>query len=242
MAAKVHVVFDPKAALPVFYEVTAANTNDITVAKERLPIESGATYIFDLGYYDFGFWADLDTKGCTFVTRLKKNTSVAVLENRTVPSGSNVIADQVVHLPVRMARNRHNPFDKPGRMVTVTLETGKVLRLFSNDLESPAAKIAELYRTRWQIELFFRWIKQNLRIRHFIGRSENAVRLQVATAIITYLLLKLMHRASRTKKAIGHFTRSVQHALFHRIEVATLVNRIERRDRNRRPEAGPQLE
>lgn len=242
IAAKVHVVFDPKAALPVFYEVTAANTNDITVAKERLPIENGATYIFDLGYYDFGFWADLDAKGCTFVTRLKKNTSVAILENRVVPGGSNVIADQVVRLPTRMARNRRNPFDRPGRMVTVTLDTGKILRLFSNDLESPATEIAELYRTRWQIELFFRWIKQNLRIRHFLGRSENAVRLQVVAAIITYLLLKLMHRASRTTKTIGHFIRSVQHALFHRMEVKALVTRIERKHRHRKPEVSPQLE
>lgn len=242
IAAKVHVVYDPKAAMPTYYEVTAANTNDITVAKTRMPVESGATYVFDLGYYDFGFWADLDAQGCIFVTRLKKNTSVSITQDRFVPRGSNVISDQVVRLPKRMARSRRNPFDKPGRMVTVTLDTGKTLRLFTNDLTSPAAEISDLYRTRWRIELFFRWIKQNLKIRHFFGRSENAVRLQVAVAIITYILLRLMHRAVRTKKAYCHFIRSVQHALFHRFELDDLVCRIERRDRKHRPERQPQFE
>jgi transposase len=247
LAAKVHVVYDPKAQLPVFYELTSGNTNDITLAKTKMPIEAGATYVFDLGYYDFGFWAELDRQDCRFVTRLKTNTPVTVLAERPVPADSaladsTLVCDKIVTLPQRQAKSRKNPFAKPGRMVIVTLETGKQLRLFSNDLESPAEAIAELYKNRWQIELFFKWIKQNLRIRRFHGRSENAVRLQIAAAIITYLLLKLLHNAAKTTKTAAVFLTSLRHALFQRIELDTLVHRIERRRCKTPPTLPPQLE
>lgn len=229
VAAKVHVVYDPKAQVPTFYELTSGNTNDITVAKTKMPVEAGATYVFDLGYYDFGFWADLDGQGCRIVTRLKKNTPVTVVAERPVAAGTNIVCDKVVRLPARMARSRKNPFAKDGRMIVVVIQTGKKITLFSNDLESSAEAIAELYKTRWQIELFFRWIKQNLKIRRFHGRSANAVRLQIAAAIITYLLLKLLHNAARTTKTAARFFASVRYALFHRMAVETLVDRIERR-------------
>jgi IS4 transposase len=242
VAAKVHVVFDPKAQVPVFYELTSGNTNDITVAKSRMPVEPGATYVFDLGYYDFGFWAELDRQECRFVTRLKANTPVETIAARPVPAETNVKRDESVRLPRRMAKSRKNPFDKPGRMVVVTLDTGKTLRLFTNDLEAPAEAIAELYKTRWQIELFFRWVKQNLKIRRFHGRSANAVRLQIAAAIITYILLKLFHAAARTKKTIRQFAASVRHALFHRMDVKTLVQRIERKPQHPAVKPSPQME
>lgn len=242
VAAKVHVVYDPKAELPVFYELTSGNTNDITVAKAKMPIEPGATYVFDLGYYDFGFWADLDAKGCRFVTRLKTNTTVTLLAERPLTSSANVLRDATVRLPERMARSRKNPFAKPGRIVVVAIEGGKTLTLFTNDLDSSAEDIAALYKQRWQIELFFRWTKQNLRIRRFHGRSANAVRLQIAAAIITYLLLKLMYRAARTAKSPARFFASLRHALFHRMEVNTLVARIDRKTPPATPQAPPQLE
>lgn len=229
VAAKVHVVYDPTAEAPIFYELSSGNTNDITIAKTKMPIEAGASYIFDLGYYDFGFWADLDAKSCRFVTRLKKNTPVTIIEERPVgAAAANIACDTIVRLPKRLAASRKNPFAKNGRMVTVTIDTGKTLKLFTNDLDSPAETIADLYKTRWKIELFFRWIKQNLKIRHFYGRSANAVRLQIAAAITTYLLLKLLHNASKTKKTAARFFASVRHALFHRIEIETLVGRIDR--------------
>jgi hypothetical protein len=229
VAAKVHVVYDPKAAVPVFYELTSGNTNDITVAKSNMPIEAGATYVFDLGYYDFGFFADLDAKGCRLVTRLKKNTRATVVAERPVAAGSAILSDDVIGLPERLAFTRKNPFAKNGRRIVVACEDGKKLTLFSNDLDSPAEAIADLYKTRWQIELFFRWIKQNLKIRRFHGRSANAVRLQIAAAIITYLLLKLMHRAAGATRTIARFCAGIRHALFHRIEIETLMRRIERK-------------
>ena len=195
-----------------------------------MPIEAGATYVFDLGYYDFGFWADLDGKDCRFVTRLKKNTPVTAVAERPVPTGTTIVCDKIVRLPKRLARSRKNPFAKDGRMVTVTIDTGKTLKLFTNDLDSPAEAIADLYKTRWQIELFFRWIKQNLKIRRFHGRSANAVRLQVAAAIITYLLLKLLHNAAKDEENRGALLRKRSDTpSFIASRYATLVGRIERR-------------
>lgn len=241
LAAKVHMVFDPVAGVPVFFEVTSGNTHDITVARRSMPVKAGATYIFDLGYYDFGFWADLDARGCRLVTRLKKNTPVTTVTPNEVPAGSSILFDRVVRLPDRLAFTRTNPFAKPGRAIGVKLDTGKTITLFSNDLDSPAERIAELYRTRWQIELFFRWLKQNLRIRHFFGRSHNAVRLQIAAAIVTHLLLTLLRRATRLEKPARLFLATLSTSLFHRIHLSELVERIDRPP-SRWPAPAPDLQ
>lgn len=173
--AKVHIVYDPNADRPVYFAVTPARVNDITAAK-AMPIEPGATYVYDLGYYDYGWWAGLDEAGCRFVTRLKKNTPFRVVEENRVPKNSNIVSDRIGHLPARLANSRKNPLQVPVREVGVIIESGRQLRIVTNDLDAPAEQIAELYKQRWQIELFFRWVKQTLRIRHFIGVSENAVR------------------------------------------------------------------
>jgi hypothetical protein len=192
VAAKLHVVFDPGAQKPVFFALTPARLNDITAAKCLLPIEPGATYVFDLGYYDFAWWAQLVAAGCSFVTRLKSNTALREAQPRAVAPGGNVLADQTGYLPERLAASRRNPFHHKGREITIRIDSGKLLRLFTNDLTSPAEEIAALYKERWQIELFFKWIKQNLKITRFIGTSENAIRTQIAVAFIAYLLVRLM--------------------------------------------------
>lgn len=213
--AKMHVIYDPDAERPIYAAVTAANVNDITAAKV-MPIKPGAAYVFDLGYYDFAWWARLDAAGCLIVTRLKTNTRLSVVAENAVAEGSNILSDRIGHLPQRMARNRQNPFQDPIREVRVRIETGKVLRILSNDIDMPAEQIASLYKRRWQIELFFRWIKQTLKIKHFIGRSENAVRIQIAVALIAFLLLRLAHAAQRTIPSLLGFARLVRANLMHR--------------------------
>jgi len=221
--AKMHAIYDPDADAPIYAAVTAANVNDITAAK-AMPITAGATYVFDLGYYDYGWWAKLDAAGCRIVTRLKVNTKLSVAAESAVANGSNILSDRIGHLPQRMARNRGNPFRKPVREVRVCIESGKVLRILTNDLNAPAAEIADLYKRRWQIELFFRWIKQTLKIRHFIGRSENAVRIQIAVALIAFLLLRLAHAAQRTVPSLLGFARLVRANLMHRRPLDRLLD------------------
>lgn len=220
--AKAHIVYDPHADCPVYFAVTAAKVNDITAAKV-MPIEAGATYVFDLGYYDYGWWAQLDDAGCRFVTRLKKNTPFAAVEENPVPKDSNILSDRIGHLPARLAGSRQNPMQEPVREVTVIIDTGKVLRIVTNDLDAPAAEIADLYKQRWQIELFFRWVKQTLRITRFIGHSENAVRIQIAVALIAFLILRLAQADQKIVHSPFEFARLVRANLMHRRRIDRLL-------------------
>jgi hypothetical protein len=220
--AKVHVIYDADAECPVYAAVTSAKVNDITVAK-AMPIEAGATYVFDLGYYDYGWWAGLDAAGCRIVTRLKANTPLQVIAERDLPEAGDILTDRIGLLPRRQKHSRCNPFHKPVREITVRTDTGKVLRILTNDLDAPAREIADLYKRRWAIELFFRWVKQTLRIRHCLGNSENAVRIQIAVALIAYLLLRLARDAQDVVKGPLAFARLVRANLMHRKRIDRLL-------------------
>jgi IS4 transposase len=221
--AKVHVIYDADADRPIYAAVTAANVNDITMAKQ-MPVEPGATYVFDLGYYDYAWWAELDAIGCRIVTRFKSNTPLAVVEELPVSGEGGILSDRIGFLPARQAKSRRNPMQNAVREVRVTTDTGKVLRILSNDLDASAQEIANLYRRRWAIELFFRWVKQILKITRFVGTSENAVGIQIAVALIAFLLLRL---AQATQKAIQSpivFARLVRTNLMHRRAIDSLIN------------------
>jgi hypothetical protein len=220
--AKAHIVYDPDADQPLYLMVTPSKVNDITAAKE-MPIEPGATYVFDLGYYDYAWWARLDANDCRIVTRLKANTPFTVVEERLFPPGTSIRSDRTGYLPARLAGSRRNPMAKLVREVTVEIESGEVLRIFTNDLTASAEEIADLYKRRWAIELFFRWIKQTLKIGHFLGTSENAVRIQIIVALISFLLLRLAHDANRIVKSPLAFARLIRANLMHRRRIAELL-------------------
>lgn len=220
--AKVHVVYDPDADRPIYAAVTAAKVNDITAA-QAMPIEAGATYVFDLGYYDYGWWARMDAAGCRIVTRFKSNTPLTATAERSTPDGGSILSDRVGLLPQRQARNRKNPFASAVREVRVRIESGKILRILSNDLDASAQDIADLYKRRWAIELFFRWVKQTLKIRHFLGANENAVRTQIAVALIAFLLLRLAQSAQNAIKSPLAFARLVRANLMHRRRIDHLI-------------------
>lgn len=207
--AKAHVIYDPDADCPVYLSFTARSVNDIIAAK-TMPIQTGATYVFDLGYYDFAWWNTLDEAGCRIVTRFKSHTPLEVIEARTIAGVGPILSDRIGHLPKRQANSRKNPFQKPVREVQVRIETGKILRILTNDLNATAQEIADLYKRRWAIELFFRWVKQNLKIRKFLGTSQNAVRIQITVALIAFLLLKMVHAAIKPAYSFLEFTRLVQ--------------------------------
>jgi len=212
---KLHIVYDPNAALPVYFAVSPARENDLVQAK-GMPVEPGATYVFDLGYCSFSWWGRLDAAGCRFVTRLRKNSPTEVIEERAVLKHGPIVADRVVRIRERLGHTRkHRLRDRDLREIHVVIETGKTLRLVTNDLVSPAEVVADLYQARWDIELFFRWIKQTLRIKKFLGTSENAVRIQIAVALIAYLLLRIAHAAQETVASPLAFARLVRCNLMH---------------------------
>jgi transposase len=221
--AKVHVIYDPDADQPIYAAVSTKNVNDITAAQE-MPITPGATYVFDLGYYDYAWWARLDDAGCRIVTRFKSNTPLAVVKELLVPKGGTILSDRIGHLPDRQARSRRNPFQDAVREVRVKTKTGKVLRILCNDLDASAEEIADLYKRRWAIELFFRWVKQTLRIKRFLGTSENAIRIQIAVALIAFLLLRLAQAVQAIVDSPLAFARLVRVNLMHRRRIDRLLH------------------
>jgi DDE family transposase/uncharacterized protein DUF4372 len=220
--AKVHVIYDADADQPIYAAVSAANVNDISAA-HQMPIEPGATYVFDLGYYDYGWWAALDSAGCRIVTRFKTNTPLAMVEELPLTTTGNILSDRIGFLPARQARSRQNPMHNAVREVRIMIESGKVLRILSNDLDAPAEEIADLYRRRWAIELFFRWVKQTLKITRFVGTSENAVRIQIAVALIAFLLLRLAQAAQKAVRSPLVFARLIRTNLMHRRSLDNLL-------------------
>lgn len=182
---KTHVLMDLTSRTPIYVNTSAPNKNDISDAQE-MPLESGVTYVFDKGYYSFRWWNEIDELGSVFVTRFKQRAGVVA--QRTISDGEGeVIKDE----EVRFKRSGHpNPYlEKPLRRITVHRDGKKPLVIATNDFNRSAQELAELYKQRWQIELFFKWIKQNLKIKRFLGRSQNSVLIQIYTAIITYILL-----------------------------------------------------
>ena len=182
---KMHVVYDPNADCPRRVEVTDANVNDVEIGRQ-LEIEAGATYVFDKGYYHFAWWKKINDFGAFFVTRPKVNTRLRATNRRTLSAckgdGFTVIDDAEVAL--KSKGDSRLPF--PLRRIRVKRDNGAKITLITNDLERTAVEIAALYKARWQIELLFRWIKQHLDIRKFLGTNDNAIRLQVFAAMIAY--------------------------------------------------------
>jgi IS4 transposase len=218
---KLHVAFDPHADHPRRVEITPANVNDVEVGR-ALPIETGVTYVFDKGYCDYAWWTRIHDAGAHFVTRPKTNAPYRVVRQRPLGKkagdGFEVIDDADVVLDTQGKRKLAIPM----RRVRVEREDGTVLTIVSNDRRRSAVAIATLYKTRWQIELLFRWIKQHLQIGKFLGRTDNAIRLQILAAMIAYLLLRIAARMHRATMPAIRFAELVAACLFTRKPIARI--------------------
>jgi putative transposase len=191
---KLHLLLEAHSAAPAWQRFSPANVNDVSLAPE-VPLQRNALYVFDKGYCDYNWWHRIDSAGAYFVTRFKRNAAVNVVEERPIAVGDaqTVLQDQVVRFKSKYpGGGRVNQYGKPLRRVTIVRSDKPTpLILATNDLTSSAAEIAQRYKERWAIELFFKWIKQHLKIKKFLGRTENAVRIQILTALISYLLVAL---------------------------------------------------
>lgn len=216
---KLHIVYDPASAVPTLQEITAANVNDVTQGS-RIPITRGATYVFDKGYCDYHWWARLHAQEAHFVTRLKSNAKVTVVRSRRPPAAASglVLADERIQLSnTNPGAGRKLPQDLPLRRITIARpDKPTPLVLVTNDFRRSATEVADCYKARWQIELFFKWIKQNLRIRSFYGRSENAVRIQILCALIAYLLIALYRLRHAPQMPLLRLLDEFRAALFQR--------------------------
>lgn len=188
---KLHLVYDPDDDRPVHFAVSSPKVSDITVGR-TLCLQAGGTYVFDKGYADYNWWRHIHEEGAFFVTRLKSNAHRRDVAERKA-KGENILADRSLKIGHKKPRGgaTNTLYDTTLREIVVARDGKKPLSLVTNDLERPATEIAELYEQRWQIELFFKWIKQNLKIKSFLGRSENAVRIQIYVALIAFVLMKI---------------------------------------------------
>jgi putative transposase len=218
---KLHVVYDPQADRPCCVEITPANVNDVEIG-QRTPIKAGTTYVFDKGYCHFGWWRKINDDGAFFVTRAKVNMRLRAVRRRPVEQsagdGFTILDDAEVVLTSK--GNARLPI--PLRRIRVKRDKGGTLTLITNDLARTAVEIAALYKRRWQIELLFRWIKQHLRIRKFLGRNENAIRLQILAAMIAYVLLRIAARLHRLTMPALRLAELVCQRLFLRRPIAEI--------------------
>jgi len=190
-AIKLHTLLDLRGSIPVFITISEGKMADVRVLDE-LVLEAGAFYVMDRGYVDFQRLYPFVLAAAFYVTRSKTNLQFSRLESRPVPAGTGVRSDQIVWRR-NPASIRHYP-DKLRRIHYVDQVSRQSLVFLTNNFELPALVIALLYKGRWQVELFFKWIKQNLRSKHFFGTSDNAVKTQVWISIAVYVLVAIVKK------------------------------------------------
>jgi len=230
---KLHMLLDATTETPQWHSFSPANVNDVQLAHD-VPLLKNALYVFDKGYCDFSWWNKIDLAGARFVTRFKRNAGLTVVEARAIPESAAgvVLNDEVVQLKHRHPGGRTNQYDRPLRRVTVARpDKATPLVLATNDMVSSAEFIAQCYKERWGIELFFKWIKQHLKIKKFFGRSENAVRIQVLTALISYLLVALYKKRHAIEGSLWDSMRVICATLFQHPQLEISRYRRQRIDR-----------
>ena len=231
---KLHVLYDAHDAIPVWHDISAANVNDIERGR-TVPLEANALYVFDKGYNDYNWWNSIDEAGARFVTRFKHNASNNLVRQLAIPAESAgiVLSDEVVTFKHRCPGGKriNEYFGKELRRVTVVRPDKETpIVLVTNDFVSSALDIGQRYKERWGIELFFKWIKQHLKIKQFLGRSENAVRIQILTALISYLLVALFRDANGFKQTLWQCFCLVQSTLFQRPRTEASIYRRRRQE------------
>jgi putative transposase len=218
---KLHTVYDPIADHPRDVAITPSTVNDVTVGRQ-LPIEPRATYVFDKGYCDYAWWTRIHQAKARFVTRPKTNARYRLIRRREltkqIGDGFTIIDDAEVAL----ATQGKSRLAIPLRRIRLRRQDGRVLSLITNDRRRSAVTIAALYKARWQIELLFRWIKQHLKLRKFLGRSQNAIRLQILAAMIAFLLLRIAARLNHLGYAAIRVAQLVTACLFVRKPIQRL--------------------
>jgi len=213
---KLHTLLDLRGNIPSFVTVTAAGVHEVNILDELIP-EAGAIYIMDRGYLDFERLYALHQESSFFVVRAKNNTRLRRLYSTSVDKSSGLRCDQIV-VPTGFYTQKNYP-EKLRRVVFVDAEKEHRLNLLTNQMTLPAQTIADLYRCRWQVELFFKWIKQHLRIKAFYGTSENAVKTQIWIAISVYVLVAIIKKRMKLDLSLYTILQIFSITLFEKMPI-----------------------
>ena len=217
-AVKMHTLLDLRGAIPTFVHISDGKMHDVNVL-DILPIEAGAFYVMDRGYLDFARWYKVHQAGAFFVTRAKRGMDARRVYSAPTDRSTGVHCDQMIALngfyaakdyPEQLRRIRyHDP------------DTGKRLVFLTNNTTLPPLTIAALYKSRWQVELFFKWIKQHLRIKKFLGTSENAVKTQIWCAVATYVLIAIVKKELQLEASLYTLLQILSVSVFEKNELAS---------------------
>jgi transposase len=227
-AIKLHPQLDLSGNLPCFVRMSNGKMSDIRAAKEHIVIVPDSIYCFDKGYYDLNWFRQIENQDAFFVTRIKDNAKIEFVGQHREPRPQcGILRDEVIWYEARQSIRKY-----PGELRLIEYRdpaTGKTYRFMTNNFKLAAGSIAEIYRQRWQIELFFKWIKQNLKIKSFLGTSPNAVMAQIWVAMIHYLLVAYLQFLHKFNLTLTEITRRIRDTLMQRLsllEVLSLERKI----------------
>ena len=212
-AYKLHIGLDHDGLIPAFAAVTVGQVGDQTAAK-RIQFPRGSVVVFDKGYSSYEWHNSLTNQGIFWVTRIRGNAKYKVVERRPVNKSQGVTSDQTIEYT--SVRSSGYNLHRVRRIGYTDEETGKHYVFITNHFDWSAKTVADIYKQRWQVELFFKWIKQNLKIKAFLGNTDNAVMTQVMIALCVYLILSFIKFQSRMGHSLQHMIRLIQTNLFSR--------------------------
>ena len=223
-AVKMHTLLDLRGNIPTFIRITDGKVHDVNLLDEILP-EAGAFYVMDRGYIDFQRLFVLTLSAAFFVVRTKSNLLLQRRYSHAVDRSTGVRSDQTVILSSYQSAS---VYPDPLRKVSyVDAETGKRLTFLTNNFALPALTIAQIYKCRWQVELFFKWIKQHLRIKAFYGTSENAVKTQIWIAVSVYVLVAIVRKQLRLEASLYQILQVLSLTLFEKTPISQALQRTD---------------
>ena len=210
-AVKLHLILDHDGYLPSFAVITEGNVSDVKVA-HQLPVDSGTIVVDDRGYNDYSLFGKRTAQGVSFVTRMKNNTLYEVIKEQEIPKNGHILKDEIIRLTGTKADEK---CPHPLRRIEVyNPEKDEILVFLTNNMKFGATTIAAIYKDRWQIELFFKALKQNLKIKTFVGTSANAVKIQIWTALIAMVILKYLQLSSKFAWSLSNLVALLRMNLF----------------------------
>lgn len=218
-AYKLHIGLDHDGLIPAFAAVTAGKTGDQTQAK-LMRFQKGSVLVFDKGYADYSWHNQLTDQGIFWVTRIRGNARYRVIERREVNKSQGITSDQIIEYT--SIRSSKNSLRKVRRVGFRDPETGKHYVFITNHFDWSAKTIADIYKQRWQVELFFKWIKQNLKIKAFLGNTDNAVMTQVFVALCVYLILAYLKFQAKINQSLQQMSRLIHLNLFAKRDLIQL--------------------
>ena len=219
-AIKLHVGLNHRGNIPEFVTVTEGKTSDIEVGR-KVNFPKGSIIAIDRGYNDYAWFNTLTDKGIFFVTRLKSKAKISVVKRHSIPSGKGLTSDQTIKFTGKQTANKCGVHLR--RIGYKDAVTGKHYAFLTNNFKLSAKTIADIYKSRWDVELFFKWIKQNLKIKSFVGTSKNAVLTQIWIALCVYLLLAFIKFQSKLEKTMQQMLRILQLNLFEKRDLMALL-------------------